>query len=1320
MMIYKIVEKIKALKINTVFKFAVVMLVLIACIPTKVDASHLIGGEITYDCLGNDRYRISLTVYRDCYTTNPLAVFDSPAYVGFFDGAGQNLVTNIGDGGVRAVFRMPDDTLTTRITSECFIVGQEVCVHRATYSFVITLPYRPDGYVIAHQRCCRNGSINNIVDPLNTGMTIFTKLSPAALSACSDSPVFQSWPPIYVCTGESVNFDHSANSDSRDSLVYRMVTPVLGATRAEPRPERPSAPLDEPITWQMPFSQNDMLGNPSDPLRIDAQTGRLSGTPQVVGQYLVGVMVEQYRDGVLLSQTRRDFQYNVRQCGEQTKAAFTAPSSVCDSTSVTFLNESDNALNYKWFFNFPDTSSNFTSTEENPTFTYPDTGLYTVALIAYKDTICIDTAFQQIRITTTTINADFEVSKEDCEQAQVIRLIDTSTDTVNAIIAWEWIVTVGGEIYQFTEQNPQFTLNTFGEGQITLTVTAGNGCSSTITKNVIFVDLSDDNIERFHEVCSGDSVELNPDFNPNITYFWTPSDFLDNPNAPNPTATPTDTIVYSVILKDNLTGCELTIDDILVNVLPSPIVIPQDAFTESCVDTIVLVLEVDPDADYTFSWEPAENILEGGDGPTPTVTVIYGIDSIFTYTVTDPQTGCKNIGEIKVEFINLEFPDVSPVDAIAEACIDTINIELEVNNPLGNYIYSWEPAENIISGGDGPNPLVRVVAGIDTVFTFVVRDAVTGCETTGELNIEFIDLEFPDVTFDSDIDANCRDTIQLEVINNNPDMDLTWSWTAVNGTIVSMGDTPTPVVSINSGPSATFSFTATNSDGCEVKGDIKVVVDEDDLNLNFEHILDCETGTVIFSSIGNGNNFTWDFGHDNATATGNPVTYTYPESGVYTVTLSSNGLCSGSISRDITITIFDFDTDLTQIKCDGPGEIELNPNGDPTLDYDWDIDPPSNLYNPTVFVTETTTFIGSVSDPANPNCRAVIRVLVIVSPPIQLTTSDDIEICGDGSDVTLTASSEGLGVIYDWLDNGASIGTGPVIIVNPTQSTVITVVATDENGCVETETISISVREVEIRVEDPKDLYCANDTLNLILIAEEPNLISSITWAPASNIIAGQGEEVATVFIMNNETATFTVTVVYSDGCIREVSTTLDVSIFDPVVMATAEPNEIIRGQTTDLFTPFNPNYTYLWSPSDFIEDGMETTNNPTATPANTTTFTVTVTNEDGCTASASVEVKVIIPICEEPYIFIPTAFSPNNDSNNDVFLVKGEYIDNLELVIYDRWGREVFKTTDLNHGWDGRVNGEILTPDVYGYYVRIECRGGEEITRQGNVTILQ
>ncbi len=1321
-MMNKLIEKISTLKDNIIFRSIAVVIAIIAMSPTSMLASHIVGGEITYDCIGDNRYRVFLTVYRDCDNANPLALFDSPAYVGFFDGAGQNLITSVGNGGMRAVYHSPDDTLTTTITSECFIMGQEVCVHTTTYNFVITLPYRPDGYTIAYQRCCRNGTISNIVDPLNTGVTFSTRLLPAAMLACSDSPSFNEWPPVYICVNEDVDYDHSADANPQDELVYSLVTPSLGATRADPYPAILAPPLDDPITWQAPFSENDMLGNPGDPLTIDPQTGRLTGTPTIIGQFLVGVKVDQYRNGVLLSTSTRDFQYNVRQCGEQTTAAFSAPDAVCDSTTVAFVNESDNALNYEWFFNFPDTSDSFKSTEENPTFTFPDTGVYLVALVAYKDLACVDTAFQEIRITTTTVEADFEVDREDCEVSDLVRLIDLSTDSVNTIVEWDWLVVIDGEELGFTEQNPEFNLTNFGTGEITLTVTASNGCSSTLTKEVEFIDLFDNEIDTLHEICRGDTIELNPNFNPDLVYVWSPSDSLENPNSPNPIIFPSDTIIYSVTISDTLTGCSITIDSILVNVRPLPEVVPDTASTMSCVDTILLRLNVDITAGYLFSWEPEENVIEGGDGPTPLVAVQYGVDSLFTYTVTDTVTGCQNIGDIEVQFIDLVFPDVTAEDAETESCVDTMLLELVVHDTSALYIYTWEPAEHIIEGGDGPNPLVRVEAGIDTAFIYTVRDSLTGCITTDTIFVDFINLEYPDLSYLTEIDALCEDTLMLEVINNDPDMVLLWEWLSLdleNGTIIAMGDTSTPLVNILGDP-AFFSFTATNLKGCSVTDTIQVNVNQDSLNLDFEYVLDCDTGETIFYSTGNGGPLEWDFGHEGNTAIGDTVRYTYPETGVYEVTLKSTGLCQDSIVREIPIWIFDFETEFEQVKCDGPGEIILNPDGDSTLIYVWDYFPPDTIYNPTVFVESDSTFVATVMDPDSLNCRTTITIDVIVSPVIELVTTPDMEICGDGSDVTLTATSNNDDDIYTWYEDGDSIAVGSTIIVNPRDSTTIMVIATDINMCRDTSFITIDVRDIEIRIEDPQDIYCMNDTLNLVLIAEEPNLISSITWFPESNIVSGQGEEVATVTVMNNQQATFSVTVVYTDGCTKDTSITIDVSIFDPAVMATANPDSIIQGESTDLMTAFNPDYTYIWSPADYIEDGMETTYNPTATPPQDTTFTVTITNADGCTASASVFVRVIVPRCEEPYIFIPTAFSPNGDDSNDVFRIRGEYIDNLEMMIYDRWGKEVFTTRNLNNGWDGRVNGKAVTPDVYGYYVRIECLGGEEITRQGNVTILK
>ena len=83
--------------------------------------------------------------------------------------------------------------------------------------------------------------------------------------------------------------------------------------------------------------------------------------------------MEEYRDGVLISTTRRDFQYNVGECGEVTSAFF-APSIQCGDLNVDFLNNSINANNFLWYFNYPDDLT-ATSTEFQSNYVYADTGL---------------------------------------------------------------------------------------------------------------------------------------------------------------------------------------------------------------------------------------------------------------------------------------------------------------------------------------------------------------------------------------------------------------------------------------------------------------------------------------------------------------------------------------------------------------------------------------------------------------------------------------------------------------------------------------------------------------------------------------------------------------------------------------------------------------------------------------------------------------------------------------------------------------------------------------------------------------------------------
>ncbi len=94
--------------------------------------------------------------------------------------------------------------------------------------------------------------------------------------------------------------------------------------------------------------------------------------------------------------------------------------------------------------------------------------------------------------------------------------------------------------------------------------------------------------------------------------------------------------------------------------------------------------------------------------------------------------------------------------------------------------------------------------------------------------------------------------------------------------------------------------------------------------------------------------------------------------------------------------------------------------------------------------------------------------------------------------------------------------------------------------------------------------------------------------------------------------------------------------------------------------------------------------------------------------------------VCNDDALFIPNAFSPNDDQINDVLLVRGaEGFNSMNLIIYNRWGEKVFESSDPKIGWDGRFEGEPLSPDVYGYYLTVTCPAGT-IVDKGNITLLK
>jgi gliding motility-associated-like protein len=148
-----------------------------------------------------------------------------------------------------------------------------------------------------------------------------------------------------------------------------------------------------------------------------------------------------------------------------------------------------------------------------------------------------------------------------------------------------------------------------------------------------------------------------------------------------------------------------------------------------------------------------------------------------------------------------------------------------------------------------------------------------------------------------------------------------------------------------------------------------------------------------------------------------------------------------------------------------------------------------------------------------------------------------------------------------------------------------------------------------------------------------------------------------------------------------------------------------------------NNNNVYNWSPSVTVECAACATT--TTRPGNNTTFTVNVTDDNGCTAFDTVSVSVN-SITD---LFIPNAFTPNNDGNNDVLEIYGDInaIHYIEFNVFNRWGEKVFSTNDPTFKWDGSYKGQMVDQGAYIYTMNLVfINGVSRSDYKGSITIIR
>lgn len=670
-------------------------------IPAVSEAWHIIGGEIYYTSLGGNTYEITLKVYRDCNSTTP---FDNPAAIGVYSSSGALQQT-------LAVFLQGANSVDPDLSDPCLVLPPGICVEEAIYKVTTTLPPLTGGFDLSYQRCCRNNTIVNLLDPANTGATFTAHIPSSGIAQGNSSPRFKNYPPIVICVDQVLQFDHSATDPNGDSLVYSLCTPWQGADTSVPQPSPPPPPPYDPVVWLPPYNVNNQIGgNPV--MSIDPQTGLLTAFPTALGQFVVGVCVKEYRNGIFLSQDVRDFQFNITTCNPLMEANFDVTGSIsvndtlliCGTNTVYFKNQSFGSSVYSWDFGVNGITTDV-SAAEDPVYVYPDTGVYKVVLEVAPGLLCSDTVFKYVEI-RKGVTADFSFQNE-CAFTPVT-FNDQSVALDGILSDWEWNFGDGNTAFQ---QDPSHAYSTPGFFNVDLTVSNNYGCVSSVTRQVQVFPSPQINAGPDTFICDIDTVSIHA--HNGVSYIWSPDFHISDVTGSDPEVNPPLTTVYTVTVINEF-GCMAT-DSVVIAVTDTVIAATSGDAIICSGDSVQLSSS---NAVY-YHWSPDFHI----NNPFIANPVVSP-DITTTYYVIAAIGSCTDEDTVTVTVL---YPPI--VDAGEDITIN--QGETAQLNTTGNGTYQWSPPD-WLNDPAVPNP---VTSAENTITYTVVVEENNGCKATDSVTV---------------------------------------------------------------------------------------------------------------------------------------------------------------------------------------------------------------------------------------------------------------------------------------------------------------------------------------------------------------------------------------------------------------------------------------------------------------------------------------------------------------------------------------------------------------------------------------------------------
>jgi gliding motility-associated-like protein len=860
--------------------------------------------------------------------------------------------------------------------------------------------------------------------------------------------------------------------------------------------------------------------------------------------------------------------------------------------------------------------------------------------------------------------------------------------------------TFAGGVYNWTGPNsftssaedPVITgVTVAATGTYSLTIT-NNGCVSPQSTIAVVVNQTPaaPGAGSNTPICSGQTLNLTTSTVAGATYAWTgPNSFTSALEDPSITgATTAETGMYYVTVT--VSGCISPVDSVAVVVNPIPVPTISAVPATTCAgDTVQLTAG----GGTAYNWNGGS--LNNASGPSQTDIPLTS--TTYSVVISDAN-GCEDSTTIAVTVNPLPLADAGTDQEICAGSTASLN-------GTGGGTYTWNGGALVNANGAAQSD----VPASTTDYELQVTDG-NGCTDLDTVNVIVNALPVVSAGADVQICINSQ-----TVLNATGASSYVWTPAADldNDSIAS----PTASPTVNT----TYVVVGTDTNGCVNSDTVEVTIGNNLTVFASNDITICPGDTAVLTVTG-GNQWSWTPAAtlDAPTAS---TTNAFPSTTTtYTVNVQDANGCLGADSVTVYINpaVSLSATGTTTICVGQSAVINATPSGGTgSFTYTWD----NSLSGPgphTVSPTTTTTYNVFVTDSAG--CNSTTQSIVVtVNPPLTLAAVSPAQACTGGT-VTVTASGSGgdNNLQYTWLPGPLS-GASQTFTVNSTDT--YTVILTDGCGSpADSTTVTVTALPLPV-VSLSSDVTTGCEPVCVNFTGTSSANCTGSLWQFGDNTTSIQPSPTHCYALAGTYDVTYTCT--DANGCVGSATTTSMITVnARPVADFTMLPSGVIQvdaGNPQDVcMTDFTAGATaWAWSVIGPGGTQVSSAQNPCFTITDTGSYTVqlVVTNANGCSDTSTVAFAAE-GACGD--VYVPTAFSPNGDGQNDVLFVYGSCFDFMQFEVYSRWGEQVFITANPATGWDGTWRGKACEPGVFTYVLRGQRTDGTAIEMQGHINLIR